>query len=461
MFFPVPGVTIFPGEYAAVRAAREKFIDLSNFRTTESFGAGIAECTSLEALDPLLARAHERCHYGQMMSTFFGLTLWQAETCMVDLTLWQSFDRETREWAPADQISKAANVIRLFCQAMRGQVDLTMDQFLFVANRATEHVAAHWGFPVRTWRSRRPYQDSYLPADRHTADEVVEAGARLAELTYLGTAPVPLPAGLLQEWFDSRLHGDYGRVSELLVTEVADIATAALLVDEALMGPSFLAAGVIDDVFVEDVLPAWRLRPLIHQARADFVPADSDEAVHHCASTLPGQVGLPGSRDEINRLLDTEGDPFGANALTVTGDDVVDLFDDRYRIFALERYRLGFATRSTNPAPYLPGRLERAEEFASMGGFEPILEVYRDTALWNDAAVAKDEAIVLRGYVELVRTIMVDAMLNKTFDLRVLRSAEAAVVELLGAGLVAEWGVTAAALVSHLLGDDATTLFVF
>jgi hypothetical protein len=290
----------------------------------------------------------------------------------------------------------------------------------------------------------------------------VEAGARLAELTYLGSAPVPLPPHLLQEWFDSRLHGEYARVSELLITAVAEIKTAALLVDEALMGPSFLASGLTDDIFVEDVLPGWRLQPLIHQARADFVPA-GEEVMHYCADTLPRQVGLPGSRNEINRLVADEGDLFGAATLAAADDEVLEFLDNRqYRIFSLNRYRLGFASRSTNnSAPYLPGSREKAEEFFSIGGFDPVLEIYRDAALWNDVVATKDEGIVISAYVELVRTSTVNAVLDKTFDLRVLRAAEKSLAEILDGDLTVKRALTATALVSALVGEDATMLFVF
>jgi hypothetical protein len=148
-------------------------------------------------------------------------------------------------------------------------------------------------------------------------------------------------------------------------------------------------------------------------------------------------------------------------ALIVTDDSVLEpIFNDRYRAFALERYRQGFAARSTDSAPYLPGSREKAEKAASTGGFEPVLEVYQDTALCNAIALSEDEAIVLGAYMELVRTTVVHAVLDKTFDLRVLRPVDAAVAQTFGADFTSEACLTTETLSSALIGDDSTTLFI-
>lgn len=185
--------------------------------------------------------------------------------------------------------------------------------------------------------------------------------------------------------------------------------------------------------------------------------------MHYCADTLPKQVGLPGSRKEVNRLVASEGDLLGAATLSATDDEVLDFLDNRrYRAFSLNRYRLGLASRSTNPAPYLPGSREQAEELLSIGGFDPVLEIYQDAALWNDVVATKDEGIVISAYVELVRTSTVNAVLDNTFDLRVLRAPEKSLANILGGDLSVRRALAATALVSALVGeDDATMLFVF
>lgn len=271
---------------------------------------------SLAEIRPLLTLQHERYHYVQTVTSPFGVLQWRLLNCIEDDVMWLqqvasyydppielvppmlstlldgvASEMQERRLAQCPEgwsldqyelhvhrslgtVIDGLTVLNQFLGAVINAAPLSMKAFVDLANRAFAYLSLRCDIqPVPIWTARDLDRRSYLPDDNMTARQVIEGSARFRECRWLAWLPLKDPM-ILDEWVSTSVHGVYRPAFELVLEEIGLGRVGQALFDHALLGAVDLISGPEGDsttIFVEDVLPSWRLQRSVASARNEVV----------------------------------------------------------------------------------------------------------------------------------------------------------------------------------------------
>lgn len=422
LHIPTPGVTYFACSREEFETSRDKFaVAAGDFGLR--VGPALASCTDLAEVEPLLTWIHERCHYEQVTSTPFGRACWQVDVAASDLAILGAK-------AGVSRGTPSLEIVNQFSRALLRDEELTMRQFVTLANEAHAAVASYWGAPYVHWTAHDLSASSYLPQGLTTI-EVLEGSARVAEYALFAQSGDGVQESLFTAWWVAGMFGDYEKVATMLVGGIGNAIACQSIARQALMGDAFLRPrdGRTRTIAVEDVLPPWRLTRLVEEAQIVLFPNDDLEMLHYCNSGLIQRAGLEFPGESMNSIIsETE-------ALTPpVGPGKSDVFDVEFRRFSLSRFIESLKMRTNGV--YIENLLEwRGNDPATkrksadtqigrMHGFQSILEIYPDSVAANKVLNATNPMLTLKCYAELVRNSLGGAILDGSWDLRSLRGLD-------------------------------------
>jgi hypothetical protein len=303
---------------------------------------------SLESIAAGLTWLHELHHYQQSITTTFGLFVWRLMVCMTHDVRWlctaarrvqgiEPIRKSIKYWASR---SRYSNVMpetaqipdslrtefsdpREYCSFLIRQIDdalmnlflleyfhkalmgkdreLSMSQFVSAANVVFSYLGHRCGidsFP--TWTTRLRGDAWYLPEGALSGAEIIEGSARMEEFRLL--LNVQTTEGVLDEWQRTKLFGVYQPAYWKFADNHLSPQVSQIIVDQALMGALDICCGEGGDViYVEDVLPSWRLNRLIEGTRNVSWPRTRSEL----ASVIENEVYPRSGLESPKRMLES------------------------------------------------------------------------------------------------------------------------------------------------------------
>ena len=234
----------------------------------------------------------------------------------------------------------------------------------------------------------------------------------MTEFALLQTTTEDIPQHLVDEWADTRLHGQYRRVTELLVNQIGSTRASLLICDEALNGWCCLeSVSRGRPIIVEEVLPSWRLLRLVRAARGSILPGDP-------AMQSTWFSDLSGDQQPMLEIANL--DPAGLLNFEREGD----VFDLRYRRWMLDRFVQGLNMRLRGTRPTVIHSLEVARQLDEAGGFQPLVEYYPDGLSYSRKVIEDSPDLLVRCYAEVVYNGVAAAVCGRDWDLTYLRVFE-------------------------------------
>ncbi len=291
------------------------------------------ENKSQSDIDAELLKRHELSHYRQLMSTPLGLLLWRTYNSLIsDLSFVSIALQDIRptvkvslpihQWVTANPIAKLAEngsqfavdrssnwkdlgkcapYIHKICEEI-GDLTAFLDAFLYnrcktvgefvdLANKVFIALCKRSDLPaVAPWRTNLPANSEF--GSRFSCTELIEAGARLTERSYL--EGLPESEKRIAAWEPRAIRGVYERAYEYLLKSLGDANAALCVLDVAFMSPIDPAfAGVSENgLVVEDVLPSFTISRLCDAAVEEFWPVSDDELHIFLGTSLAQKAGL-------------------------------------------------------------------------------------------------------------------------------------------------------------------------
>jgi hypothetical protein len=378
---------------ADFETAREK---IGGLPTSEGMDALMPQfapgkSVSLHEISPLLTYIHEQDHLKVLSSTPVGLLLWRIQQCLsVDafylkkrlpnvtsqgfrtfLDAWLSaIDDPTHNTGNFADIVKetatGAKSLRLFLDLLLNRSTATVGQFVRIANDSFHYLARRSGLSPEDharWETRLPPDQPLLPTHLHSLLEIVEASARARELTNLVGWRVSQPS--VDNWRNRSIFGVYSPAFNYLMHEIGSSAWSKTAIDLALGTPIDLATGKNGDVvYVEDVLPSYRLPRIVQSLRQSSWGIDMADQrnLRRLFVELPKSIGLEAVTDTYERLRTARyslganwGGKIISNPPNRKLDELLEIYfgGEAYIKFLEEQYRRNFRLRSTNPAAFI------------------------------------------------------------------------------------------------------------
>jgi hypothetical protein len=437
--------------YAELSECRGRFIEVIPARHEGYFGwtpKPGAYVDSIDEVRPLLVTGHERFHYEQTMSTPVGLLLWRLLNCMADdimylvtlagrgeepVQIGKPFVTWLFDGGAAEIVSHHPDraytvqetvlglaVTKDFLAALDGQSALSMWGFVELANQAFEYVAMRCGLPApRTWSAYDLDADSYLPAGGLTTSQVIEGSARVWEVRLLQA--MNASAAALSDWHEMSVFGDYKPVYDLLLRTIGSPQLSLMAAEQALLGPIDVAgsgAGAPGTIYVEDVLPAWRLARLLARVGGVLWPGDSPGRRRLAQADLARLVPMTTPRHALAELADQPlNTADGWFADVRRGGATDEEVHAQYRSFMMREIQRGFRLRLEDPLAFLAP--------AEPDVFQPVLEIYSDSAFFHDPPTNPSPFLPVRAYTDLMRNTACLALLTDgdMSDFRVVERA--------------------------------------
>lgn len=289
---------------------------------------------SAARIDQELTLRHEVSHYRQLMTTPFGLLLWRTYNsilshaeyiarALLDIEPPVDFSVPVHKWVmqhPVSQLAQAGHrfsahrstgsplglmqiapfidrfsqdvqTLSNFLEALLEGKCATVGEFVTLANDAFDALSVPSDMRAfKPWRTRlapeTPFKRDF------SCSEIIEACARFEERRVLEL----LPDGVdrIEAWEARNIHGVYAPAYRYLQERLGDTDAALAIIDVAFMSPIDLAfSGMTKhELYVEDVLPHFRLPRLAEAATQIFWP-EADEDLHaFLGTTLARQAGL-------------------------------------------------------------------------------------------------------------------------------------------------------------------------
>lgn len=412
----------------------------------------------IDDLVPMLVSGHERNHYQQLMSTPCGLLLWRIynsitsgihyiTTKLTDSSTKATYYLPLTEWfdnigyaeikkspipMPSVIIEKLfssndydqieANEIFThyivnifdevkyliqFLQALQGHSSMTMREFVSLANIAFQKLSIRSDLALNIeWTAHNLDATSYLPNSRFSLDEIVEAGARFWELELLQGLKVS--KDILQQWKERSIFGIYQPAFTWLSDELYDPTLARIAIDVALTTPIDLSCSeaVSGKIYVEDVLPSWRLHKIVKSLQNSFWSSDRATQEKESRHGIAARANIPTPEKTIAAALNQ---PFsgsrawGADAKFNNIPDELAL-TQFYSYTELEVKR-AFQIRYLDNLEFIHPSTPEI--------FQPILEFYKDKALFHCSPVSEcDLEMYLKSYKSLVMNLALIALIS-------------------------------------------------
>lgn len=404
----------------------------------------------------MLTFQHERQHYSKLASTSSGLLLWRTTNSVIDtaayivrkaqeaniansisypLLRWYSVRGKTafrtsppsnpvlaralglslpkyRRLMPEymDRKTQELGLLLAFLDAFNGDAQFPMERFLDVANAATQllRVSAELKQNLR-WGSRNPDASHYLPPERFTLEEIIEADARLLELGILQS--LGASDQQIAEWERVSIFGQYERVFRWLLAEIGDIKVARIVIDFALMGPvDLICAGLTGgEVIVEDCLPTWRLVRAVEDVRGIFWPVARIDQEKELRSGIAERTRMPAPGRVVEEILrnaisNPESYSRDAALLGIPGESTPAI----HALFTETQMRRAYELRRQDQLAFTL--------FQGPTGLKPLFEFHGNGVTFNFASLnlslTEKAALLSACFVDLVGSLAVLAMIG-------------------------------------------------
>jgi hypothetical protein len=396
---------------------------------------------SVTSISPILTLIHEQDHLKMLSSTPVGLLLWRMEQCLsVDAFYLQRNLPETTQQAHAtmldawleaaeslgDKVDKrevimrtarGAMITRLFVALLLMRSNVTVGQFIEIANLAFGYIAersglAHDAHP--RWASNLSPDQLLLPPEKHTLIEIIEASARARELTNL--KGIDASQQTIEAWRKFAIFDVYKPAFTELMRELGCPSWTKTAIDLALSTPIDLSCGTDCDVLlVENVLPAYRLPRIVEGLRQrtwNINSAESDLRTE-LYTNMPHSIGLE-SVSEMYRRLSNARISLQANwggKIYFSGEDSTDnqslddfLNEHSQELEAFSSFLNGETHLKFVESQYLRNFLLRAEDpthfITSQPAtlHEPILTFYSDCLVVCHAHIAQNVGLAFSAF---------------------------------------------------------------
>ncbi len=374
----------------------------------------------LDEAIPLLVREHERHHYQQLMSTPVGLLTWRimntltagvlwivrtlaltpaTEGCELPITDWYfSGGREAIERNPPQQSNRyyrsvlehldevffEVQILERFLAAFLGRQSLSTHQFVSLANQALPFLerASDLHYGVR-WATRSAEAQGYVGTEHFSLTEIVEASARFYEHRMLGQDKST--KALLKDWKERSIHGVYKPAYEWLWREFRNPYFAGIAIDVAMNSPidPVCAEAVGGRIYVEDVLPGWRLPKITKAMKQVFWSPNLQEQDQEVLEGIARRAGLPTPKRTLLAALPKpfDGPRSWHNDSRSMGKPENETTAEAFHYTQAE-VRRAFKLRLRDPLVFVGLRGGGEHEV-----FRPALEMFADQALFNDNPV--------------------------------------------------------------------------
>lgn len=379
-----------------------------------------------ELLQSELTRLHEQAHYRQLMSTPLGLLLWRTYNALacdlefivrattsvypplqINLPIDTWFAKNGLEqlsqavltgaefnshwpykrWNDLkttlpylENLSIEVNLLQLFLSALLDRTSFTIGYFVDIANASFDVLQrrSDTSFKVR-WATRLPLDTPLITNSRFSGTEMIEASARFEERLYLATLTDSTKQ--IEQWELKAIHGVYAPVYKWLLDQLGDDVEAALaILDTAFMtpiDPAFVGA-CEGDLFVEEILPSFRLEKLVEVALNDFWPCNPQELNDFLGCSLCERAGLLAPSKVVRQGLSTNhysGEhSWDYDSHSIGRDiDIINLgvvYD-----YAQNEVRRAMSIRNNSASAFV------REDYEKVGPFRPLLHFFTDTVI--------------------------------------------------------------------------------
>lgn len=338
-FYPNSSVSLLNFSFEEYRKNALKYF--TTMRASNSnIPAGIlsdnVENPDLDEIQLPLTRAHELDHYLLMNSTPFGLLIWRmymAISTGVSYLLRKtedyiddSFFLPIHEWylksachrmdknmhvlmrLPVDVVASLdLRVLPHFSRLLLGKEKITMRRFIDIANAAFKILSTRGGLQTELeWTAHNPGRESYLPDEGFSTTEIIEANARVKELFMLNHAGFSKKQ--IEQWRKRSIFGVYKPVFDWIMDELGNDIFIRIAIEQALITPIDLScyAGYKGKIYVEDVLPAWRLQKVVKSMQSFVWNMKDRESVNSLLlEQICAKANIPTPKTTLENLLQT------------------------------------------------------------------------------------------------------------------------------------------------------------
>lgn len=291
------------------------FDEVKNFRLE---GNG-----SPATLAAFLTRMHEQFHYSQLITTPLGVLQFRLLQCIVSqislltlcitkagkrrvpIPLIEAYDEWRRHsdlsqelLADFDREIERLSTLIQFWMALMGRESLSMTQFVQLANHAFQILATISGVPLRCkWSAHSPNLGSYLPDHQISTTEIMEAQARLYEFNILSSLALKNSDSIT--WQSASVIGLYRPAFEYCMSRLNDQQTSFVALDVSLSSPIDVvqAADAPEVIFVEEILPSWRMGKIVDCLLDTSWPSNEQDALNEVKNGLANRAGIPTPED--------------------------------------------------------------------------------------------------------------------------------------------------------------------
>jgi hypothetical protein len=423
---------------------------------------------------PLLVAYHEREHFRELMSSPCGLLTWRvingiataiafivrkisessaAETVRLPLRDWyvnggrdalcadppppppgqreRGYDATTyaRDLLPyLDAVFGEIDVLTRFLDAFEERVDLTMREFVDLANTAFFWLSRRSELPLTLrWSAYDLDAPSYLPRDGVTFNEIIEAAARFWELQHL--YDFGATDALIDEWRRQSIFGVYQPAFDFLRPALDDPWLCRVAIDVALTSPIDLACSTATTgvIHVEEILPSWRLPKIVQSMRDEFWPLERRGQELEVRRNIAARAGLPTPEAALAAALTHQ----ISGPTAWSGDAAANAIDietttNEYFVTMEQEIRRGFQLRHDDALVFL-------DPDGTPEVFQPALELFHDIAFFHHTPAAqRSDLYHLKAYRAIVANLMLLSLLSdgdlsdlmaleKSFEARMVR----------------------------------------
>jgi hypothetical protein len=392
---------------------------------------------SFEDLVPTLIAIHEQEHLKTLTSTPLGLLLWRIEQCLrVDIfyfvrraghvpvgmgypcwfealcnranSLQDVFDDDRIR----DIFYHALNgcsTIKAFLQVLTHRTNATIGDFIELANESFQYLAVRSGLdpadcPV--WSSRIPPDAPLLQKYHPTLLGIMEASARARELTKLEW--LNAPDATISQWLESSIFGVYHEAFSLLHSKLGTSIWIKAVVDIALSTPiDIVAAAKGEILYVEDVLPSYRLDRIANALRGATLPLSSSKYQNDLCDVILKRAGLPLSRPLYERLANptyTEEANWGGS------------LGNEYMKHVEERFRKNFKLRLDDCSYFFESKKPSQESRADRPD-SAILTFFSDHLFLEPSVVVDKMSLIISAFDAQIRTAVSQRLLTGEYPL--------------------------------------------
>jgi len=403
-----------------------------NSELRHSFELGRKSLKGLEDVEAYLVLEHELNHFVQIMSTPCGLLMWRLylaiTSCIRSITdklydspLDYNFYLPIGDWYHSIGIRKIRDspphvpealkpyiesgeyrtviasvlaewfseldILINFVIAFEGLANLSMREFVKLANAAFSWLGKRSELPIAVnWDAHNLSAPSYLPQPDFTFVEIIEAAARLREFQILKI--LRANQRVLSDWKEKAIFGQYQRVFNWLEREIADSSLSRIAIDISMTSPIDIITGDAVDgvIYVEDVLPSWRLLKIVEAMRNVFWNTDWERAKYNPTVEIAKMAGIPtpvaAIRATVNKAL--SGRTAYESSQILYGVEPVLQTAEYYRKMESEFHRAFRIRNSNNQALFDLDNL-----------FRPAIIFYEDIAVFSHRWDPNEENLLL------------------------------------------------------------------